>query len=265
LCFFDAKLSGNGLLFTENNSSHYPIYEIQNPKILSSAYVPLLPSNLPFPDDERLISIHCLRYQKTVLKFSLPLFFWSGKPDLMIPKILKKFLPNKHKTDDVHEATRSVIHHAELDNTNSTSATTGQTAHTNDHVPPNQHHTSRTMSWLKNVSWNAPKLLLELMNQASAFPPLQTVAALLLNLVNRYEVRYLALASDSRIYSSKLTSANKDSIQSVAMRIQHLNDGIVQHGIVSDPGELKRRERLNVSVSLMSCILLYLIFHQTVD
>jgi hypothetical protein len=45
------------------------------------------------------------------------------------------------------------------------------------------------MSWLKKVSWNAPKLLLELANQASAFPPLQTVAGLLLNLVYRYEVR----------------------------------------------------------------------------
>jgi hypothetical protein len=107
----------------------------------------------------------------------------------MTPRILKKRRTNNNRTDNVYEATDSGVDHAKLGNAGtSTSATTGQTAHTNDPVPPNQHH-STIPPWLKKVSWNAPKLLLELMSQASAFPPLQTVAALLLNLVNRYEVR----------------------------------------------------------------------------
>jgi hypothetical protein len=100
------------------------------------------------------------------------------------------FQPNKHKTDKVHEATDSVIDHAKLDNasTSSASATTGQTVHTNDPVRATQHDS--TMSRWKKVSWNETKLILELVNQASeAFPPLQSVAGLLLNLVNRYEVR----------------------------------------------------------------------------
>jgi hypothetical protein len=110
----------------------------------------------------------------------------------MTPRILKKRRTNNHKIDNVYEATDSAIDHAELNNAGSTSTTTEQTAHINDpsHVPPNQDNNSM-MSWLKKVSWNAPKLLLELMNQASVFPPLQTVAALLLNLVNRYEVRHI--------------------------------------------------------------------------
>jgi hypothetical protein len=174
----------------------------------------------------------------------------------MVPKIFM-FQLNKHKTDSIHEAINSVIDHAKPDNAGTTGATTGQTVHTTDHVPTTQRHS--TMSRWKKVSWNATKLTLELVNQASvAFPPLQAVAGLLLNLVNRYEVRYLALsrACDSRIYSSKLTSANKDSIQSLAKRIQYLNDSIVQHGSDNDPGELKRRTQLNMSVSLTCYIFL---------
>jgi hypothetical protein len=115
----------------------------------------------------------------------------------MIPKISNIFQPKKSNTDNVHEATDSVIDHANLDNAIATSATTGQTVHTNDRVPTTQRH--RTMTRWKKVSWNATKLTLELINQGSvAFPPLQAVAGLLLNLVNRYEVRYPALSYDSR-------------------------------------------------------------------
>jgi hypothetical protein len=167
------------------------------------------------------------------------------------------FQPKKPKTDDVHEATDSVIDHAKLDNASTTSATTGQMAavYANDHVPTTQHHS--TISRWKKVSWNATKLTLDLV-ASGAFPPLQTVAGLVLNLINRCEVRYLALSRDRRIYSSKLTSANKDSIQSVVKRLQYLNDCIVLHGSTNDAGELKRRDHLNMSVSLMSCIVLYL-------
>jgi hypothetical protein len=184
----------------------------------------------------------------------------------MIPKLLKKVRNNKHKTVHVRhgEASGSVIDHAELDSASTTSVATGQAVHTNDHVFINRH--GSTMSRRKKATWNTIKLALELMNQASAFPPLQTVAGLLLNVVNRYEVRYPALSCDSRIYSSKVSSANKDSIQSVAIRIQSLNDGIVQRGSASDPDELKRRKQLDMSVSLISCIFFYyLIFDHPVD
>jgi hypothetical protein len=201
------------------------------------------------------------------LKFSLRLSFLSRKPDPMISKLLKKVRRNKRKTDHVRhdEASGSVIDHAELDNSDTTSVATGQAVRTSDPVPANQDHSM--MSRWKKGSWNATKLTLELVNQGSAmFPPLQTVAALLLNLVNRYEVRYPALSCDSRIYSSKLTSANKDSIRSVAIRAQSMYDFIVQRGSASDPDELKRRKQLDMSVSLISCIFLYyLIFDHPVD
>jgi hypothetical protein len=188
----------------------------------------------------------------------------------MVPKISKMFqLSNKHKTDNVHEATLAdpVIHPVELDNAGTTSATTGQTpVHTNDDSVPTAQHRSSTMSRWKKGSWNATKLTLDLANQASMFPPLQTAAGLLLNLVNRCEVRYSAFKScDSRICSSKLTGANKDSIQSVVKRIQYLNDSIVEHGSDSNAGELKRQKQLTTSVSLMFCIFLYLIFDHPVD
>jgi hypothetical protein len=184
----------------------------------------------------------------------------------MIPKLLKKVRRNKHKTVHVREATDAVIDHPDLDNTATTSAETGQAVHTSDNVPPDQDHS--VMSKWKKGSWNATKLTLELVSQGSAaFPPLQAVATLLLNLVNRYEVRYPALSCDSRIHSSKVTSGNKNSIQSVATRIQSLYDSvIVQRGSASDPGELKRRKQLDMSVSLMSCIFLdCLIFDHPVD
>jgi hypothetical protein len=185
----------------------------------------------------------------------------------MVPKILKMFQSNKHKTDNIHEATLAdpVINPVELDNAGTTSATTGQTVHTNDDSVPTAQHHSSTMSRWKKGSWNATKLTLELANQVSMFPPLQIVAGLLLNLVNRYEVRYSALSCDSRVYSSKLTGANKDSIQSIANRIEYLNNSIVPHRSANDASELTRQERLKSSVLLMSCIVLYLIFGHPVD
>jgi hypothetical protein len=191
----------------------------------------------------------------------------SGKPHLTMPNISKMFQPKKPKTDDVREATDSVMDHAKPVNASaSTSATTGRAVHTNDQVATTQHHS--TMSRWKKVSWNATKLTLELVNQGSVmFPPLQTVAGLLLNLVNRYEVRYPTLSCDSsRTYSSKLTNANKDSIQSVVKRLQYLNGSIVPHGSDSESDEPERQKRLRLFVSSMSCIFLYyLIFDHPVD
>jgi hypothetical protein len=185
----------------------------------------------------------------------------------MISKLLKICRCPCNKRN-AHEDEYSVIAsvHAEQDNSDTTSAATGQAVHTNDDVPPDQHHSA--ISRWKKVSWNATKGTLELMNQVSGpFPPIQTVAALLLDVVNGYEVRYSALSCHSRIYSSKLTSANEDSIQSVVKRLQYLNDSIVEHGTDSGaPRELERQKRLKSSVSLISCIFpCYLIFDHPVD
>jgi hypothetical protein len=164
---------------------------------------------------------------------------------------------------NAHEDAYSVIvsDQAEPDNPDTTPAATGQAVHTDDNVPSNQHRSA--ISRWKKSSWNATKATLELVNQSSgAFPLIQTVAALLLDVVNGYEVRYSALSCDSRIYSPKLTSANKDSIQSAVNRLRDLNNSIDEN---DDPRQLKRREPLKMSVSLMSCIFLYLIFDHPVD
>jgi endo-alpha-1,4-polygalactosaminidase (GH114 family) len=133
---------------------------------------------------------------------------------------------------------------------------TGQADDTNDHVSSDQHRTT----------WNAIKLTLKKVNQVSgAFPPLQTVTGLLLDLVDLYEVRYLALSGHSRINSSKQNSAIISSIDRVSKRIQSLHDSIVNHEAASGPEEVRTRKQLNMSVSLMSCIFLHLILNHPVD
>jgi hypothetical protein len=112
----------------------------------------------------------------------------------MISKLLKICRCPCNKRN-AHEDAYSVIQsdHAEQDNTDTTSAAIGQDVHTNDHVPPNEHHSA--ISRWKKVSWNATKGTLEIVIQSpGAFPLIQTFAALLLDVVNRYEVRYSALS-----------------------------------------------------------------------
>jgi hypothetical protein len=100
------------------------------------------------------------------------------------------------------------------------------------------------------------KYTLKLVKDSGAFPPaVQTVATKWDN--------WTLSCNSSRIYSSKITSGNKDSIQSVVKRLQYLNDSIFQHESASDPNELKRREQLNTSVS--SCNLSTWSFVHPVD
>jgi hypothetical protein len=102
----------------------------------------------------------------------------------------KEFRRNIPETVHDGKATEPLIDGAE-DNDSTTSAVTRQAVNTNDHDSTDQHDS--TISRWKKVSWNATKTTLDLV-ASGAFPSLQTAAGLLLNLINRYEVRYSTLS-----------------------------------------------------------------------